>query len=261
MQKRLPFEIRQALVNVCGRSFHYKDAFRDFLLSCGVPAEMYDRYSDESKFKIARHILSDLDSMGDDGYLIQKRITTNLCKFRKLPDENVPDRTAGLDALHGLKRLALDQKLIVQKKEGAKGERIREARRKQAGFAARASKMQELRKHFLKLSIMTDRPQSRGYGLEEILVELFAMSEITYRPPYKTQTEQIDGHFNFRAFDYLVEARWRRDPPAEADLAVLKSKADKKITSTRGLFVSIQGFRSEVVAEFCFAPDGNGQWR
>jgi hypothetical protein len=49
---------------------------------------------------------------------------------------------------------------------------------------------------------------------------------------------------------YLVEARWRKGQPTEADLAALKTKVDKKITSTRGLFVSILGFRQEVVLEF-----------
>ena len=69
-------------------------------------------------------------------------------------------------------------------------------------------------------------------------------------PRFRTNTEQIDGSFHFKGFDYLVEARWRRKPPGEADLATLKTKVDKKITSTRGLFVSIPGFRSETVLEF-----------
>ena len=38
--------------------------------------------------------------------------------------------------------------------------------------------------------------------------------------------------------------------PTEADLSTLKMKVDKKITSTRGLFVSIPGFGPEVVSEF-----------
>ena len=250
MEKRLPFEIREAIVNVCGRSFHYKDPFRDFMISCGVPTKIYDRYADESKYKIARHLLSDLDSMGEEGYLIQKRILTNLCNLRSLPDDNVPDRNAGLDALRKIKQLALDQKLIVKKERSEKESRLAELRRKQEAIASRAQKMQKLRDQFVKLSLSNDDPHSRGYSLEEILIDLFAISEITYRPPYKTKTEQIDGHFNFKGFDYLVEARWRQDQPTEADLATLKVKADKKITSTRGLFVSIQGFRSEVVVEF-----------
>ena len=48
-----------------------------------------------------------------------------------------------------------------------------------------------------------------------------------------------------------------KDPPGEADLAALKTKVDKKITSTRGLFVSIAGFRSETVAEFTRGVSSN----
>lgn len=53
MRPRLPFEIREAVVAVCGKCFWLKDPFRTFLLACGVPPELYDRYADESKYKIA----------------------------------------------------------------------------------------------------------------------------------------------------------------------------------------------------------------
>ncbi len=99
--------------------------------------------------------------------------------------------------------------------------------------------------------------QARGYSLEGLLSELFAVNEISYRPSYRTETEQIDGYFHFKGFDYLVEARWRKGPPTESDLAALKTKVDKKITSTRGLFVSIVGFRREVVMEFTRGVSSN----
>jgi hypothetical protein len=120
-----------------------------------------------------------------------------------------------------------------------------------------AQKMERLRTTFGAMVVATDDPQDRGYGLEDLLAELFALHEITYRPPYRTPTEQIDGHFSFKGFDYLVEARWRKAPPTEADLGGLKTKADKKITSTRGLFVSVAGFRAEVVQEFTKGVSAN----
>ena len=69
--------------------------------------------------------------------------------------------------------------------------------------------------------------------------------------------EQIDGHFRYKGFDYLVEAKWRAKPTAEADLAVLKRKSEKKLESTRGLFVSIAGFRTEVIYEFTRGGSSN----
>ena len=113
----------------------------------------------------------------------------------------------------------------------------------------RAEKVAQLRSAFYVLASSTDDPQKRGYGLEDLLAELFELHDITYRRPYRTQTEQIDGHFEFKGFDYLVEARWRATQPTEADLGGFKLKVDKKLASTRGLFISMPGFRTEVVME------------
>ena len=227
------------------------------MLTCGVPSVLYDRFSDESKYKIARHLLSELDSLGDKGHTIQRRILTELSKLRNLPDENAPDRDAGLNALRKLKQLAVDHKLIVLEARATAHNRAAETRRHQEALAARADKLRELHEKFSRLVTSTGSPQARGYSLEGILAELFALHELQYRRSYRTNTEQIDGSFQFRGFDYLVEARWRQNPPGEADLATLKTKVDKKITSTRGLFVSIAGFRPEVVTEFTRGVSSN----
>jgi hypothetical protein len=257
MDSRLPFEIREAVVAVCGKAFWLKDPFRAFLLSCGVPAEIYDRYGDESKFKIARHVLAELDALGDRGFEIQRRIVTELAKLRRIPDENVPNADAALGALRWLKELAVNQKIVIEDERKATDDRAQEARRKQAGLAARAQKMEELRRTFYGWAGVQDDPQGRGYGLEDLLAELFELHEITYRRPYRTPTEQIDGHFPFKGFDYLVEARWRVGPPSEADLGAFKTKVDKKLTSTRGLFVSMPGYRPEVLLEFTRGVSSN----
>jgi hypothetical protein len=257
METKLPFELREAVVAVCGKAFWLKDPLRAFLVASGVPSDLYDRYSDESKFKIARHILAELDTLGEEGYLIQRRIVTALCKLRKVPDENVPDRDAAIDALRWLKELAATQKLMVEEEQSTVETRTQDARRKQAALIARAQKMEQLRAAFASMVTSKEDPQTRGYALEDLLAELFEAHEISYRRPYRTSTEQIDGHFSYKGFDYLVEARWRANPPSEADLASFKTKVDKKLTSTRGLFVSIVGFKQEVVLEFTRGVSSN----
>jgi hypothetical protein len=117
--------------------------------------------------------------------------------------------------------------------------------------------MEQLRGEFNAMVTAKEDPQGRGYSLEDLLAELFETHEIPYRRPYRTATEQIDGHFRFKEFDYLVEARWRSQMPNEADLAVLRTKVDKKLSSTRGMFVSIIGFRPEVVHEFTRGVSSN----
>ena len=48
----------------------------------------------------------------------------------------------------------------------------------------------------------------------------------------------------------MVEAKWRQDQPTEQELGGFKHKVDGKLESTRGLFVSIPGFRAEVISQF-----------
>ena len=249
MFPKLPYEMRDALVQCCGCVFWYRDEYRSFLLAAGVAPEMYDRHGDQSKYKIARLILGELDAQGDDGFLIQRRIVTEFCKLRAVPSV-APDRDAALAALRHLKQLALSQKLYVEEPVGADPELRRKTRNEQKRAVERNALIESLNARFHALLLGSVEEQRRGYDLESILSELFSLSDVPYRRSYRTQTEQIDGHFSFRGFDYLVEARWRKDQPSEADLAGLKLKVDKKITSTRGLFLSVVGFRQVVIDGF-----------
>lgn len=250
MTTGLPYEIREALVSVAGRAFWLKDPLQAFMLSCGVPRAMYDRYAQESKFKIARHVLADLDALGDEGTLIQRRLVTELCRLKKIPDDSVENRVAATAALNDLRKLAIEQRLFAEEKAADERSRAEDARRRQAAAQDRAKRVARLRESFNAMAIATDDPHARGYGLEDLLADLFGVHELQYRRSYRTPAEQIDGHFTFGGFDYLVEARWRKDQPNAQDLMGLKGKVDRKIASTRGLFVSVAGFNPETVSEF-----------
>jgi hypothetical protein len=254
---RLPFEIREAMIQTCGKAFWYKDPLRAFLGSAGVPEGLISRYSAESKFPMVRHILAELDDLKDEGWVIQRRLLTELCKLQRVPDAGVEDKTAALAALRYLRELAVNQRLVVEEEQSSSQQRLADARRRQAAIAARAQKMEELRTVFADMVVGSDTPQSRGYSLEELLAQLFEAHEIQYRRPYKLAAEQIDGHFHFEGFDYLVEARWRAGPPGQSDLTAFKAKVDRKLTSTRGLFVSMTGYRPETIFEFTKGSSSN----
>lgn len=248
----IPFEVMEATIQCFGRCFHYKDNVAAFMRTAGVPRPLIEKYKHEAKFLWARHVLSDLGE-SEDGQLIQRRIVTELCKLRDLPDREVADRNAGLDALRRLKSAASENDLVArQAKADAEGVR-RRAEEKLKVQAERASKLEGLKKRFYDGIMSSDR-QGAGYSLEDLLKDLFALSEIDYRKSFRTETQQIDGHFRLDAFDYLVEAKWRKDQPPEQEILAFKGKIDGKLESTRGLFVSVQGFRAEVVA----ALDGRG---
>jgi hypothetical protein len=244
----LPYEIIEQLIQCFGVCFYYKDLMASLLISAGVDRPLVDKHRAEYKFTWARLLLTELGQSGD-GVLIQQRILTEFCKLKDVPDPNVPDRDKALAALRRLKELAVEHDLFVLE-EKSKGEQKKYlAEQRQRLIEDRAAKLHELHGRFTAGLTSRDR-QGAGYSLEDILVELFSLSEIEYRKSYKTATQQIDGHFEFQGFDYLVEARWRAGQPTVQEIGGFKYKVDQKFESTRGLFISVVGFRDEVADHF-----------
>jgi len=248
----LPYDIVEAMIQCFGKCFHYKDRMAAFFQNCEVPQSLVDKHREEYKFVWARKVLTELGE-SDNGRLIQRKILTALCRLRNVPDDKVPDRDAGLNALRSLKELALQYELIARE-EIDKGVAQKRMAEDQARLVReRAAKLEALRKSFNDAVVSSNR-QGAGFSLEDILCELFAVFEVEYRKPFRTETQQIDGHFNFQGFDYLIEAKWRQDQPTEQELGAFKHKVEGKLESTRGLYLSIAGFREQVIKQF----DGRG---
>jgi hypothetical protein len=236
------------MVQCFGKAFHYKDVVESFLVSAGVNRALIRKYRDEAKFIWARHVLTDLGGT-EDGCLIQRRVLTELCKQRNLPDPASPDPDAGLDALRALKRLAKEKQLIVEEEIKKTEDRTRIAQERARLQQERAEKLSKLSRKFGEAVTNPNRWES-GYSLEDLLKELFPLFELEYTKSYRTPTQQIDGKFILDNFHYLVEARWRNDLPTEQEIGGFKQKVDTKLASTRGLFISVPGFRPEVVQQF-----------
>lgn len=248
--KQLPYEILEQMIQCFGKCFHYKDPVASFMLSSDVPGQIINKYRDLPKFVWARRVLEEL-SENEQGILIQRKLLTNLCSLRDLPDKDVPDRNAGIETLKTLKKIASENDLIVKEKRKKEELTNKIILQKQTMVQERAKKLEALRQTFIENITSTNR-QKAGFDLEEILRRLFELNDIEYRKSYRNSenTQQIDGYFKFEGFDYLVEAKWRKDMPNGAEIAGFKHKVDSKLESTRGLFISINGFRDEVIWEF-----------
>lgn len=252
----LPYDVKEALIQVCGRSFWYKQPLFDMFARAGIPEDIYLKYEHEAKFKIARQVLGDLESLGEDGMLLQRRLVTELCQLRNLPDLKVPDRDAGLESLKKLKKSARDYDLVVEEEKSKRARRTSDAEATVQRARDRQRRLGELKQAYIDLTISEDR-QASGYGLEDLLKELFALNEIRYRKSYRAEGEQIDGSFAFGGFDYIVEVRWRKKQPSLQDLIAFKGKVDRKIESTRGIVLSVNGFRVEDVQRLREAGSAN----
>lgn len=236
---KLNFEIRQKIIEIAGVCFWYWDNFYNFLESCGIKKSHYLRYEGESKYKMMRNILTDLEDKQQDDTL--KAILTNLYNLKSIPDKNVPDVQRAISVLKEFKDACgsdLIEREVEKKRSIEKAKRARENAESVLRFAR---KIEELNSSFLKLFTSTNN-QKRGYELERIISDLFILNELEFHKPYKTANEQIDGYFNFEKFYYLLETKWINGQTKQGDLAIFDKKIDKKAKSTRGLFLAMDGF-------------------
>lgn len=121
-----------------------------------------------------------------------------------------------------------------------------ERRRKEAQAKAQRRKaltehLDSLRESYIELLAMPDA-QARGYRLQNLLSELFSLFDLDPKASFAIEGEQIDGAFSFENSDYLLEAKWQKDPIEPGDLRDFDGVIKSKLKTTLGLFVAINGF-------------------
>ncbi|VNN67020.1 Uncharacterised protein [Streptococcus pneumoniae] len=246
---KISFEIQQQIIQCFGLCFHYKDTVVSFMQTSGVLNDLILKWKSEPKFVWAKNVINELNKT-ENGRSIIRRIATEFYKMKNISDE-VQDRDRGLDALRKLKRLIGDtQQNKVNETLNNSYHRSRQEMKIQLKQQL-LQKIEELKTEYYSL-FSSDNPQERGYRLEKIVANLFRINDIDYHDSYRnrTNTQQLDGYFRFEGFDYLVEMKWEKNPVNSSKIASLKQKVDTKLTSTWGLFLSINGFRDEVIQDF-----------
>lgn len=133
--------------------------------------------------------------------------------------------------------------IIEELKQAEK--RREENQKKISETVAFRDKLEELKQHFFSIASNIDNPQKRGFDFEKLLNELFAFFDLDPKKSFKIVAEQIDGAFTFDNQDYLIEAKWRKEPAQAADLYVFSSKIAGKLKNTLGLFISLEGYTDE----------------
>lgn len=128
-----------------------------------------------------------------------------------------------------------------------------------------ASALADLEQQLTSLSSL--QPVPRGFAFEKFLSQLFDLFQLAPRSSFRLQGEQIDGSFRLHAEIYLLEAKWRNEQAALADLLTFSGKVEGKAQWSRGLFISYSGFASDGLAAFArgrrtniIAMDGFDLW-
>jgi hypothetical protein len=129
----------------------------------------------------------------------------------------------------------------------------REARRRRIEEAKKGRAFQEklsgFRDHYLNLLAKNDE-NIRGYDLEKLLNEMFALFELAPHSPFRRAGEQIDGAFLLDKEHFLLEAKWQKKPSMLADLRDLDGAVSSSLDNTLGLFLAISGFTTEALSGY-----------
>lgn len=249
--KKLQFEAKQKMISLAGACFWYWNSFLSFLDSCGVSTTLQRKYPQGAynKYEMLRAVLGDLEQAGDF-----ETINAIASGFYRLRDATDPDKLDPIKArllLNEFRELLgsdpVDLEIERRAREAAKGAHGALVQSK----LARDQQLSALNRVFVDLhSTSTVTPQARGYKLEDIIFELLRLSEFEFTKPYRHSGEQIDGHFRYEKFDYLVEAKWTAGPAEQNDLSVFDGKIRGKAQSTRGMFISANGFVSNAIEKY-----------
>ncbi len=240
------------MVSLSGACFWYWNSFYSFLDSSGVSKRLYERFPKAaySKYDVMRNILEFLEEK--DEFETINSLISNFFRLRGAVDKDALDDNKAKNLLNDFKELVgsdpIEQEIERRKRKESRNNytaHIEESK-------SHKKRLEELNRLFISLTISSEYThQQRGYKFENIFCDLLQLNELEYSRPYKTPDgEQIDGHFRFEKFDYLVESKWEADPIKQKDLSVFDGKIRGKAQSTRGLFLSANGFDENAVHKF-----------
>ncbi|MES1950552.1 hypothetical protein S4A8_06835 [Salinisphaera sp. S4-8] len=197
-----------------------------------------------------RGILGDLET--SNRFDIINEIASNFYKMRTAVNKDALDTAKAERLLSEFRELLgsdpIDLEIERRGREAAKA--AHQGRIATAGL--KRSKLDELNRSFMALLTNANvTPQQRGFEFERIFFDLLELSEIECRRPFRNiSNEQIDGHFRYEKFDYLVEVKWTSELTKQPDLSIFDGKIRGKVQSTRGFFLSQSGFDDSAIVKF-----------
>lgn len=201
-------------------------------------------YKELSRAKIVDFMFKHLSSKQDEGIgqyrsMLQALVNWNHFDsyyFNKLKKLNRGEAQRAIDHLKQLQEIR-DHKIRKKRRKREEQEKINQNPRKT---------LSELKDTYISLIQGSLPSNKRGYELERILQELSKISSLEVTEPFRVNGEQIDGAIKFDGEHYIVEAKWQDKESANEPVYQFAVKVEGKMYG-RGLFVSINGFSSNVV--------------
>lgn len=249
MNKKVSANALMSLKNALAKIYWYKDDLRSFLafsIRNNAIISTID-WNGSTKFGAVSELIDRMNQRQDIYQDDLLELIRDVCSFS---DYSHFDRLPGKDGLQK-KTEAKEAVTALQRSCGNFFEQEKSmelANKRKKAFEVQLKhthdynkKIEEFKEQFNKM-ITSDNSQNRGYQLEQFLGELFAFFDLSPRSSFKTEGEQIDGAFTHDNTDYLIEVKWQNEPTRRQDIDIFEAKISRKLKSTLGLFVSVNGF-------------------
>jgi hypothetical protein len=240
-----------ALVEALVAIYWYKGDLERFIRGAVRRPEIISRLTFSDAKRVVAAKLVDLLAADQDGYLptlleLMAEVSSfaDFSHLARLEDGRAKAEHAR-EAVGALKQQYEAHAGLVASKEEIERRR-QEARSQAVQREALAEELESLRLSYVELVSLADA-QARGYRLQPLLSELFSLFDLDPKASFALEGEQIDGAFSFESADYLLEAKWQKDPVEPADLRDFDGKIKNKLKTTLGLFVAINGFTDAAV--------------
>lgn len=263
--KKLTIEIIANLVNIKNQMYEQilkpagikKEQFVILKNSRNVEGKLY------TKREIGMMLLESFNNPVKEKEFIKSiiEIASNWNKFH-LADNEYTARATVQKAREVLNTIEIMEATEAQLLEEEKRqEKLRIEELKQKARKEMKLEIQERSKLLLmmfdEIAIMRNNPQKRGYMLEDLVNMLFQLYDIALLESFRRNNggEQIDGAFKLDGWHYIVEMKWTNQLSDMSQLDSLYGKVSRSGKQTMGLFISINGWSSNVIPLMKQHPD------
>lgn len=254
--------LADALTNVYWRKEPHKKFISRVLKSHNL-----DIYVDWSlrKREISDAVINKLSSDQSLYFEVLSSFIEELCKFDdfshlKIEEDAAKKIDEAKRSVESLKKFAAThikhkaEKQVSETRKKALADRINQVNTFNAG-------LDKLKRDFFDLQSLT--PHARGLKFEPFLRQLFSHFDLDPKSSFKTEGEQIDGAFSFEGGEYLLEAKWEKQPISAAEIRNFAGKITARLDNTLGLMISMSGFSEEALTaiksdgrKVCILADG-----
>ena len=238
-----------------------------FFRGCGVAQSILDEVaawvvsgSSQSKYQTTRHVLAQINELGDSGIRVRREVIKRITEFDNFDACWENNRLAAQGAIAALRNLVNKKDTFTRLKDIHEEDQQRHRREQQAAVDRQNKIRQErqaIRDDLGSLFRETDA-HKRGKALEGVLNRLFSSHGIAVREAFtvtaieKGVVEQIDGAVEIDGRIYLVEMKWWSKAMSRAEasshLVSVFNRGD-----VGGIFISNSPYLPSVIEDYKLA--------